>query len=49
MCKKMSLLITMPDGYTKEKFLTDETMALLDSNFNVTHNTTGRAYTKEEL
>lgn len=46
---KMSLLVTLPDGYTKNKFITNEAKELLSSNFNVTWNTTGSCYSKEEL
>ena len=46
---KMKLLVTMPDGYVKEKFLCENTRKLLEEKFEVIYNDLGRAYTKEEL
>ena len=45
----MKLLVTIPDGVTKEEFLTGETLALLEDNFEVTYNGLGRNYTQEEM
>ena len=45
----MKLLVTIPDGVTKDEFLTAETKAELERNFDVTYNTLGRNYTSEEM
>lgn len=49
MNNKMSLLVTLPEGNVREKFLTSETKQLLNTHFNVTWNETGACYTKEQL
>ena len=45
----MRLLVTIPDGVTKEEFLTRETIVLLENNFEITYNDLGRNYTQEEM
>lgn len=45
----MKLLVTIPDGVFKNDFLTPETKALLEENFEVIYNTLGRNYTPEEM
>ena len=45
----MKILVTMPDGVFKEEFLTTETKALLEENFEVIYNEIGRNYTSEEM
>ena len=45
----MKVLITIPEGDTRQGFLNDETIKLLEENFDVRYNTLGRNYTKEEL
>lgn len=47
--RKMNVLVTIPDGYLKEKFLTYETKRILEERFSVKYNKTGRQYTQEEL
>lgn len=45
----MKLLVTIPSGATRDEFLTPETKALLEENFEVTYNPLGRNYTSEEM
>lgn len=45
----MKLLVTIPEGATRDEFLTEETKALLEENFEVKYNDLGRNYTAEEM
>lgn len=45
----MNLLITMPQGTTRDSFLTEETLSLLQAHFTVTINEMTRNYTPLEL
>lgn len=45
----MKLLVTLPEGQFKDGFLNADTRKLLEENFDVTYNTLGRNYSKEEL
>lgn len=47
--KKMKLLVTMPDGYNKEKFFDEETKNVLEKNFDVEYNPLNRNYTCNEI
>ena len=49
MSKKKKVLVTMPDGFAKERFITKETQKLLEEHFDVTYNGLGRNYTPEEI
>ena len=46
---KYNVLVTIPDGQTKETFLPSNVREYLAENFNVRYNTLGRNYTQEEL
>lgn len=45
----MKLLITIPEGATRDEFLDKATVELLESNFEVIYNDLGRNYTAEEM
>ena len=45
----MNLLITIPQGTTRDSFLTEETLFLLQAHFTVTLNEMTRNYTPLEL
>ena len=45
----MKLLVTIPEGVTRDEFLAEETRALLEENFEVKYNDLGRNYTSEEM
>lgn len=46
-CEKV--LVTIPDGFAKEHFMTNETQRLLENRFEVIYNKLCRNYTAEEI
>ncbi|MBQ7333321.1 MAG: hydroxyacid dehydrogenase [Clostridia bacterium] len=46
---KYNVLVTLPDGPTKDTFLPENVKAYLEEHFNVRYNTLGRQFTQEEF